>query len=307
MDTKIVSTSPAATEILCALGLEGHLAGRSDDCNFPQNIQNLPVCNSKLSPSGINETLKGENIPFNYDNQFAGQSVNWELVKDLAPEIIITEFKIEKQKATQNTPDNFLDEQRIVNAEIISINTSSIAGILDAVKTIAQVFDVLEKGNQLIEEIQERVDIIRHKLKYTENKPQVCCINGLHPAIFSTGRISELVGIAGGLPIPVILDEYTAECKFEDLLLLDPDILILMPFGYTIDQTLKEMNSFINHEEFVNLSAVRNNRFYIIDGNKSFNKPGPSIVDSIEILAEIINPKQFNFGFEGVDWVKFTF
>lgn len=267
MDTKIVSISTAASAIVCALGFEKHIAEFSPTIDF-----------------------------------FSELLANWDLVNELAPDYVITEFEAETFKEVQIDEANSRH-----NTKIISINANSLAGIYEAIKTIAGVLSVLEKGEQLIEGMQERVDIIRHKLKYTENKPRICCIAGLDPVNFSKGLIPEMVTLAGGTSVPVLPVGFSFEVEKEDLSTLDPDILILMPPVYSIDRTLKEMNSLINRGEFANLSAVKNNRVYIIDGEQSFNKPGPHIIDSIEILAEIINPKQFSFGYEGIDWVKFSF
>jgi iron complex transport system substrate-binding protein len=82
--------------------------------------------------------------------------------------------------------------------------------------------------------------------------------------------------------------------------------MILMPCGFSIERTLKEMNLILDLPGWADLAAVKNNRVYIADGNQYFNRPGPRIVDSIEILAEIIYPKQFSFGYEGSGWIRFN-
>jgi iron complex transport system substrate-binding protein len=94
--------------------------------------------------------------------------------------------------------------------------------------------------------------------------------------------------------------------KWDDIAAADPDIMVLMPCGFSMDRTLKEVSIMLQQPGFADLKAVKNNRLYITDGNQYFNRPGPRIVDSIEILAEIINPKQFVFGYEGDGWMKFS-
>lgn len=149
----------------------------------------------------------------------------------------------------------------------------------------------------LTEEQQERVDLIIHKLKFIEQKPAVACVIALDPLMLGNDYITELVGIAGGSAI--VGDVQT-------LLQIDPDIIILMPDGYTAEKTIIHIDELLQLQGFTNLKAVKTNRFYIADADQFFNADAENMVDSIELLAEIINPKQFIFGHEGNGWVKFS-
>lgn len=149
----------------------------------------------------------------------------------------------------------------------------------------------------LTEEQQERVDLIIHKLKFIEQKPTVACVTVLEPLILSNDNITELVNIAGGTAI--VGDAQT-------LLEVDPDVIILMPDGYSIEETMKHIADLLELPNFSELKAVKTNRLYIADAAQFFNDTADNIVDSIELLAEIIYPKQFIFGNEGNGWVKFT-
>ncbi|TSD63516.1 hypothetical protein FFF34_018160 [Inquilinus sp. KBS0705] len=144
---------------------------------------------------------------------------------------------------------------------------------------------------QLPEELQERVDIIRHKLKFMENKPTVFCAGQIDP-LTTVNNLADMLNIAGGT---------TA-----DSLATDPDIIILMPEGASVAHTMGGINTLLAYPGFAELKAVKNNRVYIADGERYFHQNGEVMVESLEILAEIINPKQFNFGYEGDAWIKFS-
>jgi iron complex transport system substrate-binding protein len=146
---------------------------------------------------------------------------------------------------------------------------------------------------ELTEELQERVDLIKHKLKFIEQRPTVACIEKLEPGLLAGAIFAELVDIAGGINI--------VGAVFEQ----DPDIIIVMPQGYPIVRSMNEISMLLQLPGFADLKAVKNNRLYIADGDQYFNNS--HLVDSIEILAEIINPKQFIFGYEGEGWIKFEF
>jgi iron complex transport system substrate-binding protein len=148
------------------------------------------------------------------------------------------------------------------------------------------------------EEQQERIDIIHHKLKFIEQKPTVACIINLDPLLLAGDDKAELIRIAGGTAI-----SGTAETMLQ----LNPDIIVLMPGDNSIAQSMSEINQLLQLPGFAELKAIKNNRFYIADASQYFNNDGAdNFVDSVELLAEIIYPKQFIFGHEGLGWIKFS-
>jgi len=233
-------------------------------------------------------------------------SVKRDVIKQLAPDVVITQAQCEvcavSLKEVEEALENYLDK----DAHIISLQPNSLDDIFNDIKTIADGLNVTEAGNNLLEDLHERVDIIRHKLKFIENKPTVACIEWLEPLMLSGNWVPDLVSIAGGTSVLTETGKHSPYVEWADIRLQDPDILVVMPCGFPIHRTLKEIDLLLQLPGFNELKAVKNNRVYIADGNQYFNRPGPRIVDSIEILAEIINPKQFSFGYEGDGWIKFS-
>ena len=158
----------------------------------------------------------------------------------------------------------------------------------------------------MTEELQERIDIIRHKLKFIENKPTVACIEWLQPLMLSGNRVAELVSIAGGTTMLTETGKHSPQIQWEDIRLQNPEIIVVMPRSFTIERTMKEIDLLLQLPGFDDLKAVKSYRLYIADGNHYFYGPGQRLVDSIEILAEIIHPKQFVFGYEGEGWIRFA-
>lgn len=158
----------------------------------------------------------------------------------------------------------------------------------------------------LTEELQERIDLIKHKLKYIEQRPTVACIETLQPLTLAGNTIPQLVGIAGGVSVLTEADKPSANVGWEDIEHYNPDIIVLMPTGYTIEQTIKAVATLLQVPGFTNLKAVKNNRLYIADGNNYFKNADVNRVNFVELLAEIINPRQFIFGYEGEGWIKFS-
>ncbi len=306
MQTKIISLLPAATEIVCALGLEANLVGRSHECDFPETVKQLPVCCEANFPDGLSSAAIDVKVKEILADALSVYSVKREVVKQLAPDVVITQAQCEvcavSLKEVEEALENYLDKE----ARIISLQPNSLDDIFNDIKTIADGLNATEAGNNLLEELRERVDIIRHKLKFIENKPTVACIEWLEPLMLSGNWVPDLVSIAGGTSVLTATGKHSPYVEWDDIRLQDPDILVVMPCGFPIHRTLKEIDLLLQLPGFSELKAVKNNRVYIADGNQYFNRPGPRIVDSIEILAEIINPKQFSFGYEGDGWIKFA-
>jgi len=302
---KIVSLLPSATEIVCAIGLEDSLVGRSHECDFPATVKHLPVCSEANFPDNMSSAAIDVKVKEILADALSVYTVNREQIKQLAPDVVITQAQCEvcavSLKDVEEALENYLDKQ----ANIVSLQPNSLDDIYKDIIMVADALDVADKGNTVVEELQERVDIIRHKLKFIENKPTVACIEWLEPLMVSGNWIPELVGIAGGVSILADAGKHSPYIQWQDIQSNDPDIIIVMPCGFPIGRTMREMDILLQLPGFGDLKAVKNNRLYIADGNQYFNRPGPRLIDSVEILAEIINPKQFVFGYEGEGWIKF--
>jgi iron complex transport system substrate-binding protein len=303
---KIVSLLPAATEIVCALGLEENLVGRSHECDYPESVKQLPVCSEANIPDNLGSAAIDTKVKELLTDALSVYTVKRDLIKQLSPDVVITQAQCEvcavSLKEVEEALEDYLDKQ----STIISLQPDSLETIFNNIREVAAVLDVPVKGEQLIEDLQERADIIRHKLKFMENKPTVACIEWLEPMMVSGNWVPELVSIAGGAPILAENGKHSPYVKWEDIQQQDPDVIVVMPCGFSIERTMKEMNLLLQLPGFAEMKAVKNDRFYIADGNQYFNRPGPRIVDSIEILAEITHPKQFIFGYEGNGWIKFS-
>lgn len=306
MQPKIVSLLPAATEIVCALGLEKSLVGRSHECDFPEPVKQLPVCSEANFPDDLNSSAIDVKVKEILADALSVYTVKREVIKQLAPDVVITQSQCEvcAVSLTDVVADleNYLDKP----ARIISLQPNSLTDIFNDIQMVAEALNVTDAGKDVIEDLSQRVGIIRHKLKFNENKPTVACIEWLEPLMISGNWVPELISIAGGIPVLTEQGKHSSYIQWDDLRLVDPDILVIMPCGFSIERTLKEMDVLLALPNFAELRALKNNAVYIADGNQYFNRPGPRIVDSVEILAEIINPKQFVFGYEGAGWIKFS-
>jgi iron complex transport system substrate-binding protein len=303
---KIISLLPAATEIVCALGLEQNLVGRSHECDYPETVKSLPICSDAKFIPGSDSGAIDRQVKEILSDALSIYIVDKDMIKQLNPDVVITQAQCEvcavSLKDVEEALENLLDKE----ANIISLEPNTLDDIFGDIQRIAGSLGVTEQGQQLLESLYERIDIIRHKLKFIADKPTVACIEWLEPLMLAGNWTPELVGIAGGRSILTENGKHSPYVNWDILKAEDPEIIVVMPCGFSIERTMKEIDLLLAVPGFSEMRAVKNNRLYIADGNQYFNRSGPRIVDSIEILAEIIYPKQFIFGYEGNGWIRFT-
>lgn len=302
---KIISLLPAATEIVCALGLEAQLIGRSHECDFPESVKDLPICSSAKFISGSDSLEIDMQVKEILTDALSIYTIDKELIRKLNPDVIITQAQCDVCAVSLKDVESALEDLLDKECRIISLEPNVLSDVYQDIRTVAGILGVNARAEELLEQANERLDIIRHKNKFIAEKPKVACIEWLAPLMIAGNWTPELVEIAGGNAILAVNGKHSPFVDFQDILNEDPDIIIIMPCGFSIPRTLQEINLLLELSGWAELKAVKNNRIYIADGNQYFNRSGPRLTDSVEILAEIINPKQFVFGYEGVGWVKF--
>jgi len=305
-DRRIVSLLPAATEILCALGLEHQLVGRSHECDYPASITNLPVCSSAKFLPGSDSAEIDRQVKEILSESLSIYTIDRDLIKSLSPDVIITQAQCEVCAVSLKDVELALSDLLDKECQIISLQPNGLDDVYRDIRMIADQLGAEKAGEDFLELSEERINIIRHKLKFITEKPKVACIEWLSPLMIAGNWTPEIIEIGGGIPVLTESGKHSSYIDFQDILNADPDIIVIMPCGFSIQRTLQEIGMLLDLTGWSDLKAVKDQRIYIADGNQYFNRSGPRITDSIEIMAEVINPKQFIFGYEGNGWVHFN-
>ncbi len=303
---KVVSLLPSASEIIVLLGIEEYLIGRSHECDFPESIIHLPVCTKSLIDSDASSSQIDVEVKERLSKALSVYEVDIPLLKSLQPDIILTQ---DQCKACAVHPDDlkkYLLEEINHPLEIVSLHPNSLETIFEDMQNIGDLLNRSAEANKQIEELRERAELICHKVKFVKTKARVACIEWLDPIMTAGNWTPELIDMAGGIPVLAEKQEHSKYKTMQELLEEDPDILLIAPCGFTIERTLSEMHLLTQHPEWKKLRAVQKEEVYIADGNAYFNRPGPRIIDSIEILAEIIQANQFYYGLENHAWIKWN-
>lgn len=174
------------------------------------------------------------------------------------------------------------------------------------IRKIAVALDCAATGEMLIGSMRSKMSSIADKTVLATERPTVACIEWLDPLMAAGNWMPTLVEMAGGTNLFGSAGMHSPGLQWDELCAADPDVLFISPCGFTMEQTLADINALTSRVGFHDLKAVQNNRVVIADGNQYFNRPGPRIVESLQILAEILYPNGFYFGFEGKGWQRLT-
>ena len=161
-------------------------------------------------------------------------------------------------------------------------------------------------GKELLRTLKNRVVNIIEKTCVMKKRPAVVCVEWIEPLMAAGNWVPEVVDLAGGGNIAGEAGKHSPWMDWETLRKLNPEIIVVMPCGFDLARTRAEMGALIKQPGWEKLRAVKSRRVYLTDGNQYFNRPGPRIVESLEILAEITHPDVFDFGHGGKGWEKYA-
>ena len=188
--------------------------------------------------------------------------------------------------------------------KIISLGATTIAAIWDEILVLASELCVAESGVQLVADLSSRLRQIQSLTNAVSARPRVAVIEWVTPLMAAGNWTPELVQIAGGDNLFGATGQHSPGIHYHDLADKDPDVLLIAPCGYDLDRTTHDLELLKRKPEWNQLRAVYNDQVFIADGNQFFNRPGPRLVESAEILTEILHPQLFNFGHEGLSWKR---
>lgn len=231
--------------------------------------------------------------------------IKTDILEQLQPTHIITQDQCDVCAVSFGEVENALKSRTNSSPQVISLQPNVLQDVWHDIAGVAKVFDVA--SIEVLESLQNRVKTIEDKTQALSPSdiPSIACIEWIQPLMSAANWIPELVTCAGGKPTHSFTGKPSAQLKWENFVNTNPDIIIFMPCGFDLNRTRTEAQSLTQNPEWKQLKAVQNHRVYITDGNSYFNRPGPRLADSLEILAEIIHPEIFEYGYQGKGWEKF--
>ncbi len=296
---RIVSLLPSATEIVCGLGLEGQLVGRSHECDHPPSVRRLPVCTApKFSPHGTSDEIDRA-VRAILRDALSVYRVDVEQLARLHPSHIVTQTQCEVCAVSLRDVEEAVAGWTASRPRIVSLGADRLSGVWADIQRVADALDVPGRGRRLIAGLEDRMARIARRAEAITSRPRVAGIEWIEPLISAGNWMPELTAMAGGVPLFGEAGKHSPRLAWEDLRTADPDVLLIFPCGFEIARTRKELPALTGRPGWSGLQAVRGRRTCLLDGNAYFNRSGPRLAESLEILAEVLHPNVFSFGHEG--------
>ena len=291
--TRIVSLLPAATEIAAALGLMEQIVGVSHECDFPREanerprITHCPVHNAGLTSHEVDEWVRHAL----HDNGSI-YTIDEPLLRKLQPDVILTQKLCDVCAVGYGTVTK-LAQTLPGPPRVVNLEPTSLAEIFDDIRRVGERCEVSDRAEKLIERLSERVKNVRDRAARISERPRCFLMEWVDPPFCSGHWGPELVEIAGGHDPLGRKHQPSAQIEWQQIVNACPDIVVLALCGYDIDRAWRDYESLKRFPGFDSVPAARASEIYIVNASAYLARPGPRIVDSLEILAAILHPREF--------------
>ena len=302
---RVVSLIASATEIVCALDARDLLVGRSHECDFPPDVTRLPsLTKPKFPLSGTSYDIDAR-VKAILQEGLSVYRVDAEKLEALRPDIVITQDHCEVCAVSLKDVEAALHEWGGRRVEIVSLKPDCLADIWEDIAKVAHALERERQGEHLIKQLKARMASIAKQSAAGRTRPRTAMIEWIDPLMAGGNWMPELVSIAGGENLFGAPGQPSPWLDWDQLVVADPDVVLVHPCGFDIARTLHEMPLLELRPGWHELKAVERDRVFVADGNQYFNRPGPRIVESLEILAEIFHPELFTSRYEGKGWMRY--
>jgi iron complex transport system substrate-binding protein len=294
----IVTLLPSATEIVCALGQEARLVGRSHECDFPSSVQALPALTAPAFEPGGSSAEIDRDVKSLLSRALSVYRVDAEKLAALRPSLIVTQTQCDVCAVSEDEVRAALASVTGVQPRIVSLAPKRLADVWRDIWRVADALDVPSHGAALVARLEQRVVEVSESARAHAERPTVATIEWLEPLMAAGNWVPELIELAGGHNLFGAAGQHSPWLKWDALVAADPDVIVVMPCGFDLARTRAELSLLTARPGWHELRAVRQGRVAIVDGNQYFNRPGPRLVDSLEILVEILHGGEPGDGWE---------
>jgi iron complex transport system substrate-binding protein len=290
---RIVSLLPAGTEIAGALGLIDQIVGVSHECDFPPEANQRPrVTHCPIHGAGLTARQVDEWVRNALRENGAIYTIDESLLRQLRPDLILTQKLCDVCAVGYDTVAR-LAETLPGSPKVVNLEPSSLAEVFGDVQRVAEVCGVPDRGRKVIAKLSERVENVRNRTAKIARRPRCFLMEWVDPPFCAGHWGPELVEIAGGLDPLGRKHRPSVEIPWQAVLDAAPEVLVLALCGYTLDDAQRDYQVLRAFPKFATLPAAQRGQIYLVNASAYFSRPGPRIVDSLEILAGILHPEVF--------------
>ena len=303
---RVVSLICSATEIVCALGHRADLVGRSHECDYPPGIESLPVLTApQFELGGTSAEIDGRVKDLVRDG-LAIYGIDAGLLRALRPDAIVTQDQCEVCGASLADVEAAVCDWTGIETRIVSCKPNGLEDLWTDIRRVGAALNDDDAAETLVADLQSRMRSVAARAAALPERPSVATVEWIDPLMAAGHWMPELVEMAGGRNLFGEAGGQAPWIDWEALESSDPDVILVLPCGFDIERSVAEMPALTAQPGWSALGAVRNGRVYIVDGNQYFNRPGPRLAESLEILAEILHPAHFGTEWQDKGWRRYA-
>ena len=299
---RVVSLIPSSTEIACALGFRDALVGRSHECDFPLGVEQLPALTEPKLDTSAASAVIDDRVKQLVGEGLSVYRVDVDKLRELQPTVILTQDQCDVCAASLRDVEEALSGWLGEAPRLVSLKPNLLGDVWGDFERVATALGEARRGREFAASLSDRLAEISEQTLRIRAKPSVACVEWIDPLMAAGNWMPELVTLAGGRPLFGEAGAHSPWLDWKTMRDADPEIVVLLPCGFDIERTRQEVGPLIAQPGWADLQAVRTGRVFVADGNQYFNRPGPRLVESLEILAEILHPDHFAPRREGAGW-----
>ena len=304
MELRLLPLIASATEIVHALDLGAFQVGRSHECDYPPAVLSLPVCTRPaIQVSGSSAEID-RLVKQRVASAVSVYEVDAALIRQLRPTHIITQTQCEVCAVSLDDVERALQTEIGIGARIVSLEPYALEDLWRDIRRVAAAFEEAGRGETLVAMLQDRMRAIRERAASSFQRPRVAAIEWLEPLMAGGNWVPELIEMAGAVNLFGSPGRHSPWMSWEDLLAADPDVIVALPCGFDLARTRAEMHWLTDRPAWPQLAAVRTDNVFLCDGNAFMNRPGPRLVESLQIFGEIFHPTLFEPRLEHSGWER---
>ncbi len=289
---RIVSLLPSATEICFALGLGPSLAGVTHECDFPPQAEYKP----KLTRSELEHAGKAPGDIDRHVREAVHQGsslyrLDQEGLRRARPDLIVTQ---ELCPVCAVAYPQVLEAARLLPGKpaVLSLEPNTLSDVMRTIADVGQATGARERAQELVRSLWARVDAVRGAVA-GRDRPRVVCLEWTDPLMIAGHWVPDQVDVAGGIDALGTAGQRSREVSWDEIRAASPEVLLLMPCGFRLEESCDQATKLSQLPDFATLPAVAQGHVYAVDGSWYFNRPGPRVIDGIEILAKIFHPESW--------------
>ncbi|QDT59926.1 vitamin B12-transporter protein BtuF [Stieleria bergensis] len=290
---RIVSLLPSATDIVCALGLEDKLVGVSHECAIPAGAGAPKVVTASTIPANLSSKQIDVAVGQQLQQSTALYTINEALLRKLKPTVILTQSLCQvcavDQEQVQDLADSMEDSPVVVDLSPMSLN-----GLYHSIRQVAAVTASRGEGQKLLVQLQRRVHTIAERSE-TLRRRRVVFLEWLDPPFVAGHWNPELVRLAGGIDLLGTAGQPSTKTTWQQVQDVNPEMIVVACCGYSIQRSMTDIQQLSGNPHWEAMPCVKGGQVAILDGSQYFNRPGPSLIDSLELLAHLLHPEMHRF------------